>query len=107
MSSSNANAKNGIPHRKLTRLTLFRRSQESSIGQSIAFSSGAGSAFAAGSAMTSVEEVCNHMESQVFMHICRAHTSICSACCTVGVRQEYDYGIFCLCKALGVAWPVL
>lgn len=48
-------SKNGMMHRKLTRLTLFRRSQESAIGQSIAFSSG-GSTFG-GSSMSAIEEV--------------------------------------------------
>ena len=45
----------GMVQRKLTRLTLFRRSQESVVGQSVAFSSG-GSTFA-GSAMAPIEEV--------------------------------------------------
>jgi hypothetical protein len=80
-------ASSGIAYRKLTRLTLFRRSQESSVGQSIAFSGGGGSAFT-GSAVSPIEEV-NTLRSML------------PGCCCVfdwigGIYIQYTYAIICM-----------
>lgn len=65
----------GQANKKLTRLTMYRRSQESSIGQSIAFSGG--SAFSGGTAPP-IEEVQYLVES---VRKCILYSAIFSCRC--------------------------